>query len=91
MTKVFVWLPPHIVDEISASALTRAESLLQWLLGEFVSHAGSAMVGLLMMALYVMFWLCAPMPVHTSTELLFRKVAELVLELGSHVGLSLGL
>lgn len=66
-------MPGSIVDEISENALSGAKAILSDVLSEALSHAGHLLVELLMLGLYVMFWLCTPIPLNTKTERIFRR------------------
>lgn len=77
-TKVFVArihgrMPEAAVDEITEHALVFAKGLVSGIMSGLFSHAGMFMVEFMMIGLYVMFWLCDPMPLNTSTERIFRR------------------
>lgn len=71
---VFGQMPRSVVDEISEKALaSSAQAIASDLLSQLLSHAGKLLVELLMLGLYVMFWLCTPMPINTKTERIFLR------------------
>lgn len=90
-SRVFGTMPRSAVDKISENAIEEAKALVSDLLAEALSHAGKMLVEFLMLALYVMFWLCTPMPLNTKTERIFRRY--LLLKGGACLfyGISVGL
>jgi len=66
-------IPKVVAQDISHNALIKAEELLSAVLREVVSNAWRAVLEFLMMALYIAFWLSAPMPVGNQMETLFRR------------------
>lgn len=73
ITHVFGRLPPSVVDEITENALSSGKAILSELLTSMLSYAGKILVGFAMLSLYVMFWLCTPMPLNSKTERIFRR------------------
>mmetsp|Transcript_46334 Transcript_46334/g.93470 ORF Transcript_46334/g.93470 Transcript_46334/m.93470 type:complete len:443 (-) Transcript_46334:32-1360(-) len=70
---VFGKMPRSVVDEISDNALSHAKAIASDLLSGLLSQTGNVLVQFLMLGLYVMFWLCTPMPLNTKTERIFRR------------------
>lgn len=66
-------LPQNIVDEISEKAQAKAKVVASDLVSEMLSEGSRLLVELLMLGLYVIFWLCAPMPLNSKTESIFRR------------------
>lgn len=66
-------MPRMLVDEIADNAIRSAKLICSDLAGLFFEHAGLIMFDFLMLGLYVMFWLCTPMPLNTKTERIFRR------------------
>merc|ERR1719330_201012 len=78
VTKVFFEelsgdVPESVVDRITENVLTNAKAIVSSLLGQLIEHAGKVLIEGLMFGLYVMFWLCTPMPLNTKTERIFRR------------------
>jgi predicted PurR-regulated permease PerM len=73
ITQVYGRLPPSVVDEITENALSSGKAILSELLTSMLSYAGKILVGFAMLSLYVMFWLCTPMPLNSKTERIFRR------------------
>lgn len=71
--RIFGKMPRSIVDEITENALVGFKAIVSGMLTDVLSHAGKMLVELLMLGLYVMFWLCTPMPLNTKTERIFRR------------------
>lgn len=65
-------LPEGVKNEISENALSSAKAIASELVELLLQQAGKIFVELLMLGLYVMFWLCTPMPLNTDTERIFR-------------------
>merc|ERR1712079_161059 len=70
---IFGHMPQSIVDEISENSIASAKTIVSDFIGEVLSHAGKIIIEFLMLALYVMFWLCTPMPLNAMTERIFRR------------------
>jgi len=73
VTWTFGLLPTSVVDEITENALASGKAILSDLLTSMLSYAGQALVSFAMLSLYVMFWLCTPMPLNSKTERIFRR------------------
>jgi len=66
-------LPQNLVDEISEKAQAKAKRIASDLVSDTLSEGGRFLVEFLMLGLYVMFWLCTPMPMNIKTESIFRR------------------
>mmetsp|Transcript_1163 Transcript_1163/g.2860 ORF Transcript_1163/g.2860 Transcript_1163/m.2860 type:complete len:428 (-) Transcript_1163:90-1373(-) len=71
--RVSLRLPKSLVDSILDNVLERTKRLVSDLLGSILAHAGKILFEFVMLALYVMFWLCAPMPMHSGAGHIFRR------------------
>jgi len=50
-----------------------AQDVLYGLLGDFVNNVSSLLLGGLLTLLYTLFWLCSPVPMNSSIDIMFRK------------------
>lgn len=66
-------LPPNVVDDITKKALVGLEAVLSHGLGTILEGVTHSMVGILMMLLYMVFWLCQPMYIGKGTTSVFRQ------------------
>jgi len=66
-------MPQSVADELSAKTMAGLQAIASGLLTETISHLGKLMIEVLMFGLYVMFWLCTPMPLNTRTQIIFRR------------------
>jgi len=74
VSNIFGGLPAAVVDEISGqNAFDGAKAIVSEFLGGVISQMGKIFVELLMLGLYLLFWLCTPMPLGRRTEEIFRR------------------
>jgi len=66
-------LPQEIVDEISEQAQAKAKVFASDIVSALLSEGSWFLAEFLMLGLYVMFWLCTPMPLNNKTESIFRR------------------
>lgn len=66
-------MPAAFAEDISQQALEKVEEVLSAIVGEILGNAWRMILEFLMMALYIAFWLAAPMPLGTQMEELFRR------------------
>jgi len=66
-------MPPSVVDDISKKALVGLEDVLSHGLGTILEGVTHSMVGIMMMLLYMVFWLCQPMYIGKGTTSVFRQ------------------
>jgi len=66
-------MPQNMAEDISQSALVKAEELITALVRQILGNLWRAVLEFLMMALYIAFWLSAPMPLGTQMEELLRR------------------
>lgn len=66
-------MPKAMVDELAENLASNGKALISDLVGQLLSHAGHLLVEVLMLGLYVMFWLCTPMPMNPTTQNIFRR------------------
>eukprot|EP00929_Paragymnodinium_shiwhaense_P096819 TRINITY_DN58530_c0_g1_i1.p1 TRINITY_DN58530_c0_g1~~TRINITY_DN58530_c0_g1_i1.p1 ORF type:complete len:431 (+),score=121.25 TRINITY_DN58530_c0_g1_i1:168-1460(+) len=66
-------MPQKVADELSEKTLASVQAIASGMLTDFLEHFGKLLVEVLMFGLYVMFWLCTPMPMNTQTEIIFRR------------------
>lgn len=60
-------------QDASADMIKTAEDVLYGLLGDFVNNVSSLLLGMLLTLLYTLFWLCSPVPMDSSIDIMFRK------------------
>lgn len=60
-------------QEVSADTLKSAQDLFYSLLGNIVNNVSSLILGVLLTMLYTLFWLCSPVPMDSSVDVMFRK------------------
>jgi len=60
-------------QDASADMVKTAQDFLYGLLGEFVNNVSSVLLGFLLTLLYTLFWLCCPVPMPSSIDVMFRK------------------
>lgn len=66
-------MPKSVAEDISRNALEKAEEVASAIVGEVLGNAWRTLLEFLMMALYIAFWLSAPMPLGSKMEELFRR------------------
>lgn len=68
---------PHSVmvqyQDVSADMFKAAQDMLYGLLGDIVNNVSSVLFGILLTMLYTFFWLCSPVPMDSSIDVMFRK------------------
>lgn len=76
-TKVlFQKVPANLVKQymqVSADMVKTAQDVLYGLLGDFVNHVSSLLFGVMLTMLYTLFWLCSPVPMDSTIDVMFRK------------------
>mmetsp|Transcript_78863 Transcript_78863/g.221079 ORF Transcript_78863/g.221079 Transcript_78863/m.221079 type:complete len:499 (+) Transcript_78863:527-2023(+) len=60
-------------QDVSANMVKTAQDILYGLLGDFVNNVSSLLFGVLLTLLYTLFWLCSPVPMDSSIDVMFRK------------------
>eukprot|EP00434_Breviolum_minutum_P038705 symbB.v1.2.034343.t1/scaffold4417.1/size39912/1 len=65
--------PETFLTALSEKLLDNAKLILSTAVGGLLEYAGHVIFELLMLALYVLFWLCTPMPMNLKTETIFRR------------------
>jgi len=73
MARVTGSMPAAFAEDISQNVLEKVEEVLSAVVGEILGNAWRLLLEFLMMALYIAFWLAAPMPLGTKMEELFRR------------------
>ncbi|CAJ1461676.1 unnamed protein product [Effrenium voratum] len=66
-------LPEAFFTAVSEHLQDNAKLVLSTALGGVLEYAGHVVFELLMLGLYVLFWLCAPMPLNGKTETILRR------------------
>jgi len=66
-------VPRHVYEPMCAHVLSGVKGIVSDLITCFLSHTGKIMIELVMLVLYVLFWLCAPMPLDTGAGKIFRR------------------
>ncbi|CAE8614111.1 unnamed protein product [Polarella glacialis] len=84
-------LPDKVVIQISENALNYVKHIASEIIAFLLEYAGDLMFFCLMLGLYVMFWLCAPMPLNPKTESIFRRYFFLKGTACTGYGVSVGL
>lgn len=76
-TRVFFQkVPENILKQyadVSTNMVNTAQDFLYGLLGDFVNNVSSLILGGLLTLLYTLFWLCCPVPMDSSIDIMFRK------------------
>merc|ERR1712187_788385 len=57
----------------TADVMKTAQDFVYGILGDFVNNVSSLLLGGLMTMLYTLFWLCSPVPVSASVDIMFRR------------------
>jgi len=60
-------------EDVTADVLKAAQDFLYGLLGDFLNNVSSLLLGGLLTLLYTLFWLCSPVPMHSSIDIMFRR------------------
>lgn len=60
-------------QEASADMVKSTQDLFYSLLGNIVNKVSSLIFGVLLTMLYTLFWLCSPVPMDSSVDVMFRK------------------
>ncbi|CAJ1460512.1 unnamed protein product [Effrenium voratum] len=60
-------------QEASADMVKSTQDLFYSLLGDIVNNVSSLIFGVLLTMLYTLFWLCSPVPMDSSVDVMFRK------------------
>merc|ERR1712151_372028 len=58
---------------ITTEVMTTAQDFIYGLLGNFVNNVSSLLLGFLLTLLYTLFWLCSPVPMNSTIDVMFRK------------------
>merc|ERR1719456_1548369 len=58
---------------ISQNVTAAYSDFVYRLLGDFVNNVSSLLLGGIMTMLYTLFWLCSPVPIHSSVDAMFRR------------------
>lgn len=73
VTFVSKHVPDDVIDKMMAKAFNGAEEVLSSMVSDVVENVSAMMVQMLMLLLYMVFWLCAPMHVGKTLTTLFRR------------------
>ncbi|CAK9117408.1 unnamed protein product [Durusdinium trenchii] len=65
--------PEAFLTMVSEKLLDEAKLMLSTALGGLLEYLSNVIFELLMLGLYVLFWLCTPMPIASTTETIFRR------------------
>lgn len=60
-------------ESLTADVMKTAQDFVYGVLGDFVNNVSSLLLGGLMTMLYTLFWLCSPVPIHASVDIMFRR------------------
>merc|ERR1719433_587699 len=60
-------------QDLSYNMVKTAQDFLYTLLGNFVNNVSSLLLGGMLTLLYTLFWLCAPVPMSSSIDGMFRR------------------
>jgi len=66
-------LPEKFTKDLTENAIATGEVYLSNFVTGVIEHTGRVLIELTMMSLYIIFWLCAPIPTHESTHKLFQR------------------
>lgn len=66
-------VPQHVCEPIMNHLLSGVKGFVSDFITSFLSHTGKILCELVMLALYVLFWLCAPMPLDNGVGRIFRR------------------
>mmetsp|Transcript_41241 Transcript_41241/g.113750 ORF Transcript_41241/g.113750 Transcript_41241/m.113750 type:complete len:512 (+) Transcript_41241:180-1715(+) len=59
--------------EAATEVMNTAPNLIYALLGQFLNNVSSLLLGGLLTLLYTLFWLCSPVPMDASIDIMFRR------------------
>eukprot|EP00927_Polykrikos_kofoidii_P048812 TRINITY_DN43009_c0_g1_i1.p1 TRINITY_DN43009_c0_g1~~TRINITY_DN43009_c0_g1_i1.p1 ORF type:complete len:508 (+),score=69.70 TRINITY_DN43009_c0_g1_i1:113-1636(+) len=74
--KLFQKVPERIrarYEVITNDVMTSAQDFLYAILGSIVNNVTSLLLGGLLTLLYTLFWLCSPLPIDSSIDVMFRR------------------
>mmetsp|Transcript_62687 Transcript_62687/g.118617 ORF Transcript_62687/g.118617 Transcript_62687/m.118617 type:complete len:275 (+) Transcript_62687:836-1660(+) len=60
-------------EDVTADVLKTAQDYLYSLLSNFVNNVSSLLLGIILTLLYTLFWLCSPVPMDSSIDIMFRR------------------
>lgn len=60
-------------ESVTTDIMKTAQDLIYGLLGDVLNNIGSLLLGGSMTMLYTLFWLCSPVPIHSSIDAMFRR------------------
>mmetsp|Transcript_8006 Transcript_8006/g.17854 ORF Transcript_8006/g.17854 Transcript_8006/m.17854 type:complete len:505 (-) Transcript_8006:72-1586(-) len=60
-------------EDVTGDVLKTAQDMLYGLVGDLVNNISSLLFGGLLTLLYTLFWLCSPVPMDNSVDVMFRK------------------
>lgn len=60
-------------ENVTADVMKTAQDFVYGILGDIVNNVSSLLLGGLMTMLYTLFWLCSPVPIHASVDIMFRR------------------
>jgi len=60
-------------QDLSDNMVKTAQDFLYALLGNFVNNVSSLLLGGMLTLLYTLFWLCSPVPMSSSIDVMFRR------------------
>mmetsp|Transcript_34211 Transcript_34211/g.74755 ORF Transcript_34211/g.74755 Transcript_34211/m.74755 type:complete len:290 (+) Transcript_34211:2-871(+) len=60
-------------EDVTTDVMKTAQDFIYKLLGDFVNNVSSMMVGGMLTLLYTLFWLCSPVPMDSSIDIMFRR------------------
>eukprot|EP00928_Gymnodinium_smaydae_P021446 TRINITY_DN18366_c0_g1_i1.p1 TRINITY_DN18366_c0_g1~~TRINITY_DN18366_c0_g1_i1.p1 ORF type:complete len:543 (-),score=58.55 TRINITY_DN18366_c0_g1_i1:272-1657(-) len=60
-------------ETVTTEVMTAAQDYLYSFLGSFLNNMSSLLIGLMLTLLYTVFWLCSPVPISSSIDMMFRR------------------
>merc|ERR1719359_835707 len=60
-------------EDVTRDVLKTAQDFLYGLLGDVLNNVSSLFLGGLLTLLYTLFWLCSPVPMDASIDIMFRR------------------
>eukprot|EP00927_Polykrikos_kofoidii_P045027 TRINITY_DN38894_c0_g1_i1.p1 TRINITY_DN38894_c0_g1~~TRINITY_DN38894_c0_g1_i1.p1 ORF type:complete len:523 (-),score=85.53 TRINITY_DN38894_c0_g1_i1:106-1674(-) len=76
LDKLFKKVPARIrrrYEDVTSDVMTSAQDFLYALVGKLVNSVTSFLLSGLLTLLYTLFWLCSPVPMDSSIDIMFRR------------------